>query len=128
MSDLQPKSYRPATEFTFPVPPSLVQEIGGYTSMTLRELLPSTESRAVAQAGQDAAALQQSLLKFSLVCAQRGDGTKFVISPADESVDRFITEIGPKGRALLTMAYGKISNPEREELNFFLKGVQASVT
>lgn len=127
MSDLQPKSYRPATEYTFPVPASLSQELGGYTSMTLRELLPSMESRAVAQAGQDAASLQQALLKLSLVRAQRADGSKFVMSSADDSVDRFITEIGPKGRALLTIAYGKISTPDRDELSFFLDGVQASV-
>jgi len=124
---LQPKSYRPATEHTFPVPPSLVLEVGNYVSITLRELMPSMEARAMAEAGRDAASLQQALLKQSLVKAARPDGSVLQMSVADDSVDRFLTEIGPKGRGLLTLAYGKISNPEVDELNFFLKGVQTSV-
>ena len=129
MSDqLQVKSYRPATEYTFPVPASLVQELGNYTSMTLRELLPSAEARAVASAGQDAAMLQQTLLKLSLVKATRADGSTLVMNAADDSVDRFLAEIGPKGRALLTIAYGRISTPSKDELDFFLDGVRATVT
>lgn len=127
MSDqLSVKSYRPATEFTFPVPPSLQAEIGGYSKISLRELLPSMEARAISAAGTDAALLQQALVKLSLIKAEKVDGSVVKLSAADESVDVFMSEIGPKGRALLTIAYSTISNPKREELDFFLQGVQAS--
>jgi hypothetical protein len=127
MSDqLQVKSYRPATEFGFPIPPGLQAEVGGYSKMVLRELLPSMEARAISAAGTDPAMLQQTLVKLSLVKAVRTDGTVLALDPSDESVDRFLAEIGPKGRALLTMAYSHISNPRKDELDFFLQGVEAS--
>lgn len=123
---VEAKSYRPATEYTFPIPAGLQDELR-YTSITARELLPSAEAKAISRSGNDGGVLVQEMVKECLVRATHIDGTVLEISTADDSVDRFMTEIGPKGRTLLMAMYNKVNQPEAAQVRDFLSQVTVAV-
>lgn len=120
------KSYRAPVEVTFTFPESIQSEIG-YISITLRELMPSAEAKAISRAGTDGGVLIQEMVKESLVRAQSVDGTMLEITTADDSIDRIMTAVGPKGRTLLMAAYTKLNQPGVSDTQGFLESATASV-
>lgn len=124
MSNAQPVSYRPPVEITFTFPAELQAEIG-YRTVTIRELLPSIEAKAITRAGNDGGVLVQEMVKESLVRAVNVTGGVLEISTADDSIDRFMTEIGPKGRTMLMAAYNRVNQPGVAETKGFLDSATA---
>jgi len=124
MSAATPKSYRPPVEITFTFPPDLQAELG-YVSVTIRELLPSIEAKAITRSGNDGGVLIQEMVKESVVRAKALDGSVLEISTADDSIDRFVTEIGPKGRTMLMAAYNRVNQPGVAETQGFLASATA---
>lgn len=123
---LDVKSYRAPVEVTFTFPKGLDEETG-YASVTVRELTGSSESRAISRAGQDGGALISELIRESLVQGVRVDGSVFPITTADDSIDRFMAEVGPKGRALLMAAYANVNQPQKDDTASFLGTASAQV-
>ncbi len=115
-----PTQYRAPIEVTFTFPESLQAEVG-FKDVTVRELNNAAESQALAGAGQDGSVLIHNLVTSALVRATDLTGTVLQISRADDSVDRFMSQIGPKGRALINVAYGSVNTPKKEESDSFLK-------
>lgn len=123
---VEAKSYRPATEYTFPFPEDMHEELR-YVSVTARELLPSAEAKAISRAGNDGGVLIQEMVKECLVRAKHVDGSTLEISTADDSVDRFMSEIGPKGRTLLMAMYNHVNQPGAKQVQGFLSKVTVEV-
>jgi len=109
-----PTQYRPPIEVTFTFPESLQVEVG-FKDVTIRELNNAAESQALSGAGQDGAILIHNLVTSDMT------GAVLQISRADDSIDRFMTQIGPKGRALVNVAYGAVNTPKKEETESFLR-------
>jgi hypothetical protein len=120
------KSYRAAMEATFTFPGEVAASTG-YKSVTVRELSASMESTALARAGMDGSKLVHELVKESVVRAVLADGTVEQINTGDDSIDKFWTAIGPKGRTLVGNAYTHINQPRPSESADFLASVQISV-
>jgi len=123
---MQPKSYRSPVEVTFTFPETLQQETG-YTSITVRELTGSAESRAISRAGTDGGVLMQELVKESLCGAVKMDSGPVAISTADSSIDQIMAEIGPKGRGLALQAYSFVNQPNKDQAASFLQSASATV-
>lgn len=115
-----PTQYRPPIEVTFTFPESLQIEVG-FKDVTIRELNNAAESQALSGAGQDGSILIHNLVTSALVRATDMTGAVLQISRADDSIDRFMTQIGPKGRALVNVAYGAVNTPKKEETESFLR-------
>jgi hypothetical protein len=123
---MEPKRYREPVEVTFTFPPSAAQDVG-YASVTVRELTPSMEARALARSNNDGAVMMQEMVKECLVRGVRLDGSVLLASIADNSADQLLSELGPKGRTLLLAAYNKVNQPPKEDLDGFLQSASASV-
>lgn len=123
---LQPKSYRGNIEVEFTFPKGL-QEDTGILSITIRELPASSESRALSRAGNDGGVLMQELVKEGLVRATLVEDGTIEISTADDSVDRVMNQLGPKGRALALQAYGHVNQPSKDDSSSFLKSASVKV-
>lgn len=130
---LEAKSYRAPLEQTFEFPvgetpdDENLQEVTGFKSVTIRELLKSSEASALSKAGTDGGMLMHELAASSLVRAVRLDGSTLEITQANESVDEFMSAIGPKGRALVAVAYGAVNQPQRKSTDAFLKSARVKV-
>lgn len=130
-----PVSYRPNYEQTFEFPkpdernPRVedLQQLTGYKSVTIRELRKSDEAQALSLAGTDGAAVMQRMVAYSVVRAVRLDGTVLNVTSADDSIDRFFAEIGPKGRTLVAAAYNAVNQPRPDAAELFLKSASVSV-
>lgn len=120
------KSYRESVQVKFTFPAKLQGEIG-YKDVTIRELSKGAESQALARAGLDGAVMMHELAAASVVSATKVDGTVEAISTGDESIDKFLSAVGPKGRALIAAAYGRVNQPQKEDLQGFLEGGETSV-
>lgn len=125
-NEFQPKSYRSDIEVEFTFPKGL-QDDTGIKTITIRELPGSAESRAIARAGNDGGVLMQELVKEGLVRALLVDGTVVEISTGDESVDRIMSQLGSKGRALALQAYSNVNQPSKEDAASFLQSASAKV-
>lgn len=131
----QPLSYRAdvAQTFTFPAPseahPKIenLQEITGFKSVTVRELRKSDEAQAISLSGNDGGQLLQRMVGYSVVRAVKVDGTVMEITSADDSIDVFMSSIGPKGRALVAAAYNAVNQPRQEAAEVFLASASMSV-
>jgi hypothetical protein len=67
------------------------------------------------------------LAASSLVRATRLDGSVMEISQGDQTVDEFMAAIGPKGRALISVAYGVVNQPQKKSTDAFLKSARVKV-
>jgi len=130
----EPRSYRAdvTQTFTFPKPderhPKVedLQEITGFKDVTVRELRKSDEAQAIALSGNDGGQLLQRMVGYSVVRATRIDGTPMQITAADDSIDVFMSTIGPKGRALVAAAYNAVNQPRQEAAELFLASASLS--
>lgn len=125
MSENTPTKTRPdvATKFTFPQKLALAT---GYKSVIIRELTRAMEQRALARGGNDGAALIQELVAESIVRAEKLDGTVQEISIGDASIDLFMGAIGPMGRTAVATAYGKVNQPDKSDVEDFLKTAETT--
>lgn len=126
MSEFQPKSYRGHVEVEFTFPPNLQEDIG-IATIIIRELPGSAESRAISRAGNDGGVLMQELVKEGLVSVTKTDGEVISISTGDDSIDKVMSMLGPKGRGLVLQAYSTVNSPSKEDASSFLKSASAKV-
>lgn len=130
---LEAKSYRAPLEqkFTFPKAEDPddedLQEVTGFKDVVIRELQKSAEAHALSKAGTDGGVLMHELAASSLVRATRLDGSVMEISQGDESIDEFMATIGPKGRALISVAYGVVNQPQKKSTDAFLRSARVKV-
>lgn len=108
---------------TFIVPEKLKAKTGdGVDSIGLVKLSADEEIQA-SRLGRANDSTMLELLKIALVAV---NGKK--VSTGDGTSDASINRMDPKTRSIVVAAFGSIHNPEREEVEDFLRSVTLSVT
>lgn len=118
---MEPITPRNRAKYEFTFPDEIATDIGIKT-ITIMELSPSEEIRAAKRAENDAFTLVQEMAKEAI---KQVDAR--AVSSGDESVDIVWSQLGPVGRSLVMNAIQAISQPQKNDMQSFLKSRKVTV-